>query len=266
MAIKTQFLGGGSNLKLKVYVDTGSVVTITQGDIAKNGTSVNGVATFSVTAGTWQVKAVLNGQESTTEVNVVDEYEVTMTYGQPISELSQGAKLKIDGHKFILQAINPTDYPNCYTLISEETVGESAFSTAGSVLYENSTISNFCNGFYNELSSKVKEHIVASSCFAHYVVPNQFVFPPSSKQLNYYDMGGNGNNLGFSDNASRAIGTQYWTVSRGNGQNLVLTIVENGSPANNGVGETHGVRVLMNFNETALFSSIDSEGYYEFIS
>ena len=258
--------GSGGSPNVLIKTETGATVTLSKGDIVLTEIAENGEALFeNVEYGTWTATATLNGQTSdSVSIEVKQEIETEVPLSTPISDLQVGAKLKIDGNKFILQAISPVDYPNCYTLISEDVIGTSIFNNNGSTAYENSVISQFCNDFYNELSSKVKEHIVPSNCFpSNHAVPNQLVFPPSAKQLNYTS--GNGNNLGFSDNASRAIGTSYWTVSTGNRQDLALTVVGNGSFSNNGVAEAHGVRVLMNFDNTAFFSGIDSEGYYTIV-
>lgn len=262
MAIKTQFLGGGSNLKLKVLVDTGSLVTITCGDIVKTGASVNGVASFSVTAGTWQVKAELNGQESTTEVNVVDEYEVTMSFGKPISSLPLKSKIKVGTLKFILQAIHPTDYPNCYTLIAETSLGQTVYSSGGLNTYNGSNLQQFNEGLYNTLDENVKQCIVPSTCFAEQGnTENQHIFAPSSKQLGLFGSDG-GHDLGFNSSADRSTGSQYWTTWF-NGGFMMYVIGTAGSPIGKDSRETADSRALTNLSENTIVSGEpDNEGYY----
>lgn len=55
----------GTELSIVVSVTSGAVVTATKGSTTVSGTSVNGTCTLIVPeAGTWSVKATLNGQTS----------------------------------------------------------------------------------------------------------------------------------------------------------------------------------------------------------
>ena len=73
-----QAIQTGTELKIVVSVTSGAAVTATKGNNTVSGTSVNGVCTLIVPeAGTWSVKATLNGQTSDTKnVSVVDSYAV----------------------------------------------------------------------------------------------------------------------------------------------------------------------------------------------
>ena len=72
----------GKELSIVVTVTSGATVTATKGSKVVSGTSVNGTCTLTVPeAGTWSVKATLNGQTSDTKsVSVVDSYAVALTF------------------------------------------------------------------------------------------------------------------------------------------------------------------------------------------
>lgn len=73
-----QTIQTGTELKIVVSVNSGATVTATKGSNTVSGTSINGTCTLIVPeAGTWSVKATLNGQTSDTKsVSVVDSYAV----------------------------------------------------------------------------------------------------------------------------------------------------------------------------------------------
>ena len=80
----------GTELSIVVTVTSGAVVTATKGSTTVSGTSVNGICTLVVPeAGTWSVKATLNGQTSDTKnVSVVDSYAVALTFFSVSSTLN----------------------------------------------------------------------------------------------------------------------------------------------------------------------------------
>ena len=75
-----QAIQTGTELKIVVSVTSGATVTATKGSKVVSGTSVNGTCTLTVPeAGTWSVKATLNGQTSDTKsVTFTDSYDVTL--------------------------------------------------------------------------------------------------------------------------------------------------------------------------------------------
>ena len=77
-----QAIQTGTELQIIVSVTSGATVTATKGSKVVSGTSVNGTCTLTVPeAGTWSVKATLNGQTSDTKsVSVVDSYAVALTF------------------------------------------------------------------------------------------------------------------------------------------------------------------------------------------
>ena len=80
--IAIQAIQTGPELQIIVTVKSGATVTATKGSLSVSGTSVNGTCTLTVPeAGTWSVKATLNGQTSNTQnVSVVDSYAVELTF------------------------------------------------------------------------------------------------------------------------------------------------------------------------------------------
>lgn len=77
-----QAIQTGTELQIIVTVESGATVTATKGSLSVSGTSVNGTCTLVVPeAGTWSVKATLNGQTSGTKsVSFVDICEVELTF------------------------------------------------------------------------------------------------------------------------------------------------------------------------------------------
>lgn len=72
----------GVELSLVVSVTSGAAVTATKGSKTVNGTAAGGSCVLSLPeAGTWSVKATLNGKTSDTKnVSVVDSYAVALTF------------------------------------------------------------------------------------------------------------------------------------------------------------------------------------------
>lgn len=72
----------GVELSLVVSVTSGAAVTATKGSKTVNGTAAGGSCVLALPeAGTWSVKATLNGQTSDTKsVSVVDSYAVALTF------------------------------------------------------------------------------------------------------------------------------------------------------------------------------------------
>lgn len=72
----------GVELSLVVSVTSGAAVTATKGSKTVNGTAAGGSCVLSLPeAGTWSVKATLNGQTSDAKnVSVVDSYAVSLTF------------------------------------------------------------------------------------------------------------------------------------------------------------------------------------------
>lgn len=77
-----QAIQTGTELKIIVSVTSGATVTATKGSLSVSGTSVDGTCTLIVPeAGTWSVKATLNGQTSDTKsVTFMDSYTTSLTF------------------------------------------------------------------------------------------------------------------------------------------------------------------------------------------
>lgn len=77
-----QAIQTGTELQIIVTVTSGATVTATKGSLSVSGTSVNNSCTLIVPeAGTWSVKATLNGQTSDTKnVTFTDRYTTSLTF------------------------------------------------------------------------------------------------------------------------------------------------------------------------------------------
>ena len=91
-----QAIQTGTELQIIVTVTSGATVTATKGSKVVSGTSVNGTCTLTVPeAGTWSVKATLNGQTSDTKnVSVVDSYAVTLSFVSAVLNDNDWATIK----------------------------------------------------------------------------------------------------------------------------------------------------------------------------
>lgn len=80
--IAIQAIQTGPELQIIVTVTSGATVTATKGSLSVSGTSVNGTCTLTVPeAGTWSVKATLNGQTSDTKsITFTDRYTTSLTF------------------------------------------------------------------------------------------------------------------------------------------------------------------------------------------
>ena len=80
--IAIQAIQTGPELQIIVNVTSGATVTATKGSLSVSGTSVNGTCTLTVPeAGTWSVKATLNGQTSNTKnITFTDRYTTSLTF------------------------------------------------------------------------------------------------------------------------------------------------------------------------------------------
>lgn len=86
MIINQTATGSKIKLKLTVSVDTGALVTATDGTSTLTGTAVSGAYTFTLPkAGTWMVSATLNGITSNTQtVAVIGEYSTSLKFASTI--------------------------------------------------------------------------------------------------------------------------------------------------------------------------------------
>ena len=77
-----QAIQTGTELQIIVTVASGATVTATKGSKVVSGTAVNGTCTLTVPeAGTWSVRATLNGQTSNTKsVTFTDSYTTSLTF------------------------------------------------------------------------------------------------------------------------------------------------------------------------------------------
>lgn len=91
-----QAIQTGTELQIIVTVTSGATVTATKGSLSVSGTSVNGTCTLIVPeAGTWSVKATLNGKTSDTKsVTFTDNYAVTLSFVSAVLNDNDWATIK----------------------------------------------------------------------------------------------------------------------------------------------------------------------------
>ena len=91
-----QAIQTGTELQIIVSVTSGASVTATKGSKVVSGTSVDGTCTLTVPeAGTWSVKATLNGQTSdTNRVTFTDRYAVTLSFVSAVLNNNDWATIK----------------------------------------------------------------------------------------------------------------------------------------------------------------------------
>ena len=91
-----QAIQTGTELQIIVSVTSGAVVTATKGSLSVSGTSVNGTCTLVVPeAGTWSVKATLNGKTSDTEiVTFTDNYALSLSFVSAVLNDNDWATIK----------------------------------------------------------------------------------------------------------------------------------------------------------------------------
>ena len=136
----------GTKLKIVVSVTSGAVVTATKGSNTVSGTSVNGGCTLVVPeAGTWSVKATLNGQTSDTKnVSVVDSYSVELTFISVSSVLN-------NNEWSVIKAVSDAGQGANYWSIGDRKA-VTLNGTVGNLSFSNVTIYAFILGFNHNAS------------------------------------------------------------------------------------------------------------------
>lgn len=91
-----QAIQTGTELQIIVTVKSGATVTATKGSKVVSGTAVNGTCTLTVPeAGTWSVKATLNGKTSDTKsVTFTDSYALTLSFASAVLNDNDWSKIK----------------------------------------------------------------------------------------------------------------------------------------------------------------------------
>lgn len=93
--IRVGYLSGGNTLM--VNVESGAVVSATNGTKTVTGVSVDGLCKLRVQAGTWTVIATKGSDVSQpVDVVVTDSYSREMSFGLPLSSLAEGALVRLN--------------------------------------------------------------------------------------------------------------------------------------------------------------------------
>lgn len=165
-------IGGGSGQPnvLTVAVDTGAIVTATNGDKTVVGTSVGGNAVLKLPkAGTWNLIAELDGNTAEDSIVIVDDYPVEVSFGLPLSGLAVGTLVRVRenganvSYRIVHQGLPSSMYDeSCNgTWVLRETIHSIANVWDSSDNdYENSDMHAYLNGTFFELfSAKTKAAI-----------------------------------------------------------------------------------------------------------
>lgn len=133
-----------TELKIVVSVNSGAAVTATKGSDTVSGTSVNGTCTLIVPeAGTWSVKATLNGQTSDTK-------NVTFTYNYALSLFIVSAVLNDNDWATIKEVSDAGQGENYWSIGDRKEV--TLDGTVGHLTLSNYTTYAFIIGFNHNSS------------------------------------------------------------------------------------------------------------------
>lgn len=139
-----QAIQTGTELKIIVSVTSGATVTAAKGSKVVSGTSVNGTCTLTVPeAGTWSVKATLNGKTSDTKsVTFTDSYALTLSFVSAVLNDNDWATIKVVSDK--------GDGANYWSIGDRKAV--TLNGTVGSLTLSNYTTYAFIIGFNHNSS------------------------------------------------------------------------------------------------------------------
>ena len=139
-----QAIQTGTELKIVVSVTSGATVTATKGSLSVSGTSVNGTCTLTVPeAGTWSVKATLNGQTS-------GEESVTFTYSYAVTLYFVSAVLNNTSWENIRKVSDEGQGANYWSIGDRKAV--TLDGTVGHLTLSNYTTYAFIIGFNHNAS------------------------------------------------------------------------------------------------------------------
>lgn len=152
-------IGGGSGQPnvLTVAVDTGAIVTATNGDKTVVGTSIDGNAVLKLPkAGIWSLYAELNGQTTEDVIEISDDYPVEVAFGLKLSSLPVGAfvRMKENGtdvnYRVVHQGLPSSMYDaSCNgTWVLREAIHSNKERDLTNNDYKNSDIHNWLNGTF----------------------------------------------------------------------------------------------------------------------
>ena len=146
-----QAIQTGTELQIIVYVTSGATVTATKGSLSVSGTSVDGTCTLTVPeAGTWSVKATLNGQTS-------GEESVTFTYSYAVMLSFVSAVLNDNDWATIKAVSDNGEGANYWSIGDRKAV--TLNGTVGHLTLSNYTTYAFIIGFNHNASVEGANHI-----------------------------------------------------------------------------------------------------------
>lgn len=119
----------GVELSIVASVTTGATVIATKDELTVSGVSVNGSCTLIVPeAGTWNVKATLNGETSGVKsISITDSYHLSLYFIDPELDKNSWAKIREISDKG--QGANYWSVGDCKAVTLNGTVGNLAFDS-----------------------------------------------------------------------------------------------------------------------------------------
>lgn len=297
-------IGGGSGQPnvLTVAVDTGAIVTATNGDKTVVGTSVGGNAVLKLPkGGTWSLLAELNGQTTEDSIVIVDDYPVEVSFGLPLSSLAVGSlvRMKESGadvnYRVVHQGLPSSMYDaSCDgTWLLREEIQTTMVFHATYNNYKNSSIHTYLTGTFIGLFDAATQAVIKQVKIPYWngngnsgslasganglstkafllgsaeldLADNGQYYPSDGACLNYFlDC--------TSDDARRyayynGAVTNWWTRSPYTSHYSSAVCLRGGSGFAEDMGDTAGVRPAFILDSTAMVSgSPNADGSYTLI-
>lgn len=154
--IRVGYLSGGNTLM--VNVESGAVVSATNGTKTVTGVSVDGLCKLRVQAGTWTVIATKGSDVSQpVDVVVTDSYSREMSFGLPVSGLPVGALIKTNlngagwNFRIVHQGLPSSMYDascNGTWLLMNDIYENRQWHSSDVNDYENSAIHSYLNSIF----------------------------------------------------------------------------------------------------------------------
>ena len=168
-------IGGGSGQPnvLTVAVDSGAVVTATNGDKTVVATSVGGNAVLKLPkAGIWSLYAELDGQTTEDVIEISDDYPVEVAFGLPLSSLAEGSLVKLNengsGVNFYLakhdyeSGLNGTGRE---LVVRKDCYDKRLWASNNVNAYATSTIDSWLNNDYKSLLDSSIQEMIGTTTF-----------------------------------------------------------------------------------------------------
>lgn len=169
--IRVGYLSGGNTLM--VNVESGAVVSATNGTKTVTGVSVDGLCKLRVQAGTWTVIATKGSDVSQpVDVVVTDSYSREMSFYLPLSSLAEGALVKLNengsGVNFFIGGHNYESGLNGAgrtILVRNTTHSSQVWNSSNNNAYSGGTLDNWFNSTYKSMLDASVQELISTTKF-----------------------------------------------------------------------------------------------------